>query len=610
MVTVQDLIHKLEQGPVLNRMRVTLLCLAMLALWVGYNWFCFRNFNTLEAMDAAQVARNVAEGRGFSTQFIRPLSIHVLKEWNQARSATQDSDPARLDRPHPDLTNPPLYPVLLAGWMKIYPKIIPADPNHRLWLSEGRPGRDPNDFFIGLLNQFLFFGALALTFFLARRLFDATTAWLTMGLMLGCELMWRFSISGLPTMLLIVITLGLAWLLVLLESDSREPKPGFNRTLLLAASMGALVGLGALTRYAYGWIILPALIFIGLFLPQRRVALILVAIGAFAVVFVPWLVRNYSVSGLPFGLATYAPLEATYIFPNYRLERSLTTDFSINQLRPLLHKLISGMRQLFQDDVPRLGGSWAAPFFLVGLMLGFRNQALRRLRYFVVGTLLVFMVIQSLARTQASDDVKDVNGENLLILLFPLVLMFGVALFFVLLEQINFPHQFFRYLAMGLFALIMCLPLITSFLPPRVRPLAYPPYFPPAIRETAGFMKKHELMMSDMPWAVAWYGNRQCIWLTLNAQNDFFAVNDFLKPIRGLYLTPLTMDSRFLTEWVRAGEHSWGTFILESVLRNEIPSTFPLRKMPKGYLPEQLFLSDWNRWQRPSASDSGDAPPP
>jgi hypothetical protein len=110
-------------------------------------------------------------------------------------------------------------------------------------------------------------------------------------------------------------------------------------------------------------------------------------------------------------------------------------------------------------------------------------------------------------------------------------------------------------------------------------------------------MKESELMMSDIPWAVAWYGNRQCVWLTLDAQEQFFAINDNLKPVRGLYLTPLTMDSRFLTEWVRAGEHSWGSFVLEGMLRREIPPTFPLRKAPNGYLPEQLFLTDWERWK-------------
>ena len=57
-----------------------------------------------------------------------------------------------------------------------------------------------------------------------------------------------------------------------------------------------------------------------------------------------------------------------------------------------------------------------------------------------MATLLLVVVVQALVRTQASEDNKVVNGDNLLIVLFPLVLMYGVALFFVLLEQINFPR--------------------------------------------------------------------------------------------------------------------------------------------------------------------------
>ena len=104
-------------------------------------------------------------------------------------------------------------------------------------------------------------------------------------------------------------------------------------------------------------------------------------------------------------------------------------------------------------------------------------------------------------------------------------------------------------------------------------------------------------MMSDIPWAVAWYGKRQCIWTTLNTQEDFFAVYDYIKPVRALYLTPETLDSRFLSQWVRASEHSWGTFILETVNRQQIPANFPLRQAPSGFLPEQFFLTDRERWK-------------
>ena len=113
-------------------------------------------------------------------------------------------------------------------------------------------------------------------------------------------------------------------------------------------------------------------------------------------------------------------------------------------------------------------------------------------------------------------------------------------------------------------------------------------------------------MMSDIPWGVAWYGRRQCVWLTLNAtpdpknpssQENFFTIDYYRKRISGLYLTPRTLDSRFVTDWIRAGEQSWGEFIINTLVRNEVPPDFPLRQMPSGYLPEQLFLSDWKRWQ-------------
>ena len=47
------------------------------------------------------------------------------------------------------------------------------------------------------------------------------------------------------------------------------------------------------------------------------------------------------------------------------------------------------------------------PVFLVGLMLGFRNPATRRLRYFVLLSLCVLIVVQALGRTQLSDDSPE-----------------------------------------------------------------------------------------------------------------------------------------------------------------------------------------------------------
>ena len=183
----------------------------------------------------------------------------------------------------------------------------------------------------------------------------------------------------------------------------------------------------------------------------------------------------------------------------------------------------------------------------------------------------------------------------------------GVSLFFILLDQIQLPLLQLRYLVIGIFCLVACLPMLFVFLPPKIYTVAYPPYYPPAIQNVAGWLREEEMAMSDIPWAVAWYGQRQCVWLTLkctpdakdaNTHEDFFAINDYQKPIKLLYLTPQTMDARFLTQWVRAGEQSWGNFVLQSMVRKKVPDYFPLAESQAGWLPEQLVLTDWQRWRR------------
>jgi hypothetical protein len=328
------------------------------------------------------------------------------------------------------------------------------------------------------------------------------------------------------------------------------------------------------------------------------VALGLVTFFAFAALMTPWIARNISLSGAPFGTATYTVLESTALFPEHRLQRSLEPDFTRPVLAVFWQKFTVNSRQIIQNDLPRLGGSWITAFFPVGLLIGFRNPSLRRLRYFLLACLAVLMVVQALGRTQLSEDSPEINSENLLVLLAPLVLVYGVSLFFLLLDQIELPIRELRYAVIGLFSAIACLPMFLTFLPPKTVPVVYPPYYPPAIQTVAGWMKESELTMSDVPWAMAWYGQRQCVWLTLNAQADFLAINDYQKPISALYLTPATMDNRFLTQWVLAGEQSWGSFILDSIVKKELPPAFPLRKSQKGWLPHQLVLTDWERWRK------------
>jgi hypothetical protein len=603
---IQKLIHMLEFGPLARYMRFILLGLALVGMILLYDLRAYRNLATQEAMDSAQLARNLAEGKGYTTLFIRPLSLYLVQSHNEAGHTPTLADTNAVDfahlksSPHPDLANPPVYPVVLAGLMKVLPFHYSVELKKPFWSDSSRFWRYQPDFLIAVFNQILLLVVVALTFFLGRKLFDVNVAWLSAVMTIGCELLWQFSASGLSTMLLLVIFLGLAWCVAQIEEAAREPQPRPNRLLGLALAAGALAGVGALTRYAFGWVIIPVACFVLLFSGPRRVAHVMAVLGAFMILFMPWVVRNYAVSGTPFGTAGYAIVEGTGLFPQFQLERSLHPDFAhALWFRPYVSKLTGNLHEIITNDLPKLGGSWASLLFLAGLLLGFRGLAARRMRYFLLLCLGLFMVVQSLGRTQLSEKSPDLNSENLIVLLAPLVFIYGVSFFFTFLDQMKLAVPQLRYVVMAAFVALSCLPmiLISTLLAPKVMPVVYPPYYPPDIQQIAGWMGDNEMVMSDVPWAVAWYGNRQCLWLTLNAQEDFFAINDNLKPVQALYLTPETTDGKFVSDWLRAGDHSWGNFMIQAALQNQIPAGFPLRNAPTGFLPERMFLTDRQRWK-------------
>src|ERR1041385_4386678 len=111
---LQEWIHKFEEGEGTKYIRLAFALLALLGLSALWHIREARNFYSLEAMDASQVARNIARGHGFATQFVRPLSLALLEQQH-------GESPDYLLKPHPDLANPPVYPLLLAGLMKILP---------------------------------------------------------------------------------------------------------------------------------------------------------------------------------------------------------------------------------------------------------------------------------------------------------------------------------------------------------------------------------------------------------------------------------------------------------------------------------------------------------
>ncbi len=598
---IQHLIHFLEVGRFSRWLQLLPLAVAVVGLAMLYDLTEYRSFNSAEAMDAAQVARNLSEGRGFTTDFIRPFSVFLISKHNHNQhigelQLTNAVDFSELNGAHPDLANPPVYPVLLAGFMKIWTPVWKTETRKPFWTEGGRFQRYQPEFHIAILNQLLLLVVVVLTFFLTKKLFDAQAAWLTALLTLGADALWKFSVSGQSTLLLLVIFLALAWCLVRIEELGRAEMPPVKKLFLLAVTAGVLTAAGMLTRYSFGWVIVPVAVFLTLFGGVRRPGLAVAAFLAFGLAVLPWILRNLSVSGTLFGTAGYAVAEGTFAFPGSRLMQSVNPDLtSAYWVRPYVSKFLVNARYLLQGDLLRIGGNWVAVLFFAGLLLGLRNVAARRLRYFAMMCLGIFVIVQSLGRTQLSAISPDINSENLLVLLTPFAVIFAVAFFLTLLNQIKTPSPEIRLAVVVLMLAITCQAFVTNLLPPKTSPVAYPPYYPPEIQKVSGWMHSDELMMSDIPWAVAWYGDHQCVWTTINSQYEFFQFNDYAKQVRALYLTLNTLDGKLFTECLQGGVDSWGNFCLKTVAANQIPPSFPLKVAPYGLL-SGLFLTDRQRW--------------
>lgn len=623
MIRVQEIIHSLEEGKWAKRIRGLVLLLLIGSLGLVYYLNLTRSFTAPEAMDAAQLARNIAEGRGYTTQFIRPLSLDILRQ----QGAVSDVE---LRSKFPDITNPPVYPMLLAALMKVLPFEFEIDLQKANEFERYQP-----EFLIWLLNQALFFVALIQVFRLGEKLFDQPVAWCAALVFLGTELYWKFSTSGLPTMLLLVLFLALARTLVRLEEQGNDGVAlGGGWFAGMALWAGALAGLGGLTRYGFAWVILPVLVYLGWFMGRHRGRTVAMALLGFLLVMSPWLVRNAQLSGNLFGTAGLALYSQTDTFPGDTLERTLfyePSDAPVNgqdeikvkvadhvELWEIANKLKRNLRHLLVHELPQFSGSWFAVVCLVGLVVPFRNRSLRRLRVFLLMTLAVFALGQALGRTHLSaangtlaellarslgqgapvTAASGVNGENLLALLGPVSFLFGAGLFFSLLDRWKVDLPEMRLAASTGLVVAASLPMALSFLLPHPYPMANPPYHPPRVQYVSSLPRESgedtigagDLLMSDIPWAVAWYGNQDCVWLTRKVEPDFYTLNDQFRPVSALYFTEATTDQRYLSRVFSPIKSNWERFVLFMQLEGDLPDEFPLQGVLNDFSPGQWLL--------------------
>lgn len=561
----QALVHQIETGALRDLVLRIAFFIAVAGIVVMYLMVNFRGLESEQAMDQAQIGRQIASGQGFSTLYVRPAAMWQLLNHREELPRS----------PQPDIYNFPLNPALDAV------ALIPVKHSWDIGATEPVYAGDRA---IATAGVCLFLAATAIFFILVRRLFDPTIAWLTATLVLLTDLMWRFSVSGLPQMLMLFL---FAWATLLLHGAivaRYEERAG--GMLLRLAGVAFLLGLMTLAQPMGFWMFIGLLGFVFLWFRPRTVSGLLVFF-VYAAVVTPWLARNYLVCGNPLGLGIYSILDGT-VGSETAFMSNLQPDLS--PFGMVKAKLRGGLVEQFQDLFGYFGYNLAAVAFFFSLLHVFRKSAASTMRW-----ALLLMWLPAAVGMAFFAPRGLVSANQLHVLFLPLFAAYGIAFLLVLWGRLDIRFAPARIAFLSAVLGVSAIPLVLNLLTTPPGSVNWPPYIPPFIRNMCTWMDKNEILATDMPWATAWYGRQESLLLPATP-DQFILVSDYKYlggPIGALYLTPVSGNQPFLSGISKGEYKEWASFIM----RNADLSRFPLQFFtPLPLDNECVFYSNRDRW--------------
>ncbi|MGF1657379.1 MAG: ArnT family glycosyltransferase [Verrucomicrobiales bacterium] len=585
--SLQQTIHSLEQGGLGFIIRGALLLTGLVIATLVYLFMNLKGIGTAEGMDQAQIARELARGNGYSTRFIRPATVPIIE--NQTGSIPTES--------FPEVYHAPLNPIVLSwglGFAKDDWATPPKDAVKDLVF--------PQDRVVAFTSMLFFFGALAFTFFFASLLFDQRLAFIATGLTLVTDMFWQFSMSGLPQMLMMFLFSGGAYFIAKGMVAQEDGKSSLLWSLIAAVFFGLL----GVAHPATLLITLPVIIFVAIVMRPAGLgaAMIAVAVVAFLV---PYCMHNFKHTGSIAGLAYTAISNGATGSQETQMRTYEAGIEARGGIQAYLRKIQRGIESQFNNLFLLFGANLVAPVFFLALLHPFKRRETSNFRWLLLlGWVGAFLATALLGMSVREQDVVHANHFQVIVM--PLMIVYGSAFLLVLWSRLG---QDWEVLRGGFIAVLFALCGFAFFI--NLLPMGkgmrihYPPYHPFIIAQVGGsegWMREDELVTSDIPWAVAWYADRDTIWLptTLDA---FYQINDFEhlgRPIRGMFLSPASADRPLLSGIIRGPYQEW----LPLITRSGAPPGFPLTAaLPIPVVDRRaadiIFLADRTRWEDDTA---------
>ncbi len=566
----------------------------------------FRGLDHAKGMEQAVISRELVRGHGFSTLVIKPAAIALVEQ--KLHSEAAFSDFLKSDGPTggniPDYFHSPLNP-----WLNSLALRAAVFGNERLkvrtdekgavdfWASQKGDYYHPADLMISALSLLFFFASVVMTFLTARRLFDDRLATLVVLLLLLCNRFWEFSATGLPQLLMLFL-FSVATHLFLKALEARE---GTRPVWPWLSGAGLCFGLLAISHPLGVFLFIGAAIYTTIaFRPYGLWAGVMALIVMLCIV--PWGFHNQKVCGDFWGLGVKArafQLRGT----ESQIMRTLTkTDDTIEPTNFLV-KIQGQMLAQLDGLYKHLGKIVPAPFFFIALLHFFRRSEARSLRWGIFCMWLFAVLGMALYGFSDYDLLAELQSNDLHLLFIPMMTTYGLAFILVLWSRVETQGREVSRIPMlnngfqTLLVVSSSISLLATYTSPPRLPVNFPPYFPPVIRSIGEWYTERDIICSDMPWAVAWYGDRKSLWLPYTLP-DFTELNEFRfnGHINGLLLTPVTGFRGLLSE-VGIGEfREWASFIMRDP---RVRSGFPL-SVPRAFSiangSHYILYADKDRW--------------
>lgn len=473
-----------------------LIAFGFLFAYLVYSAAHSRELVDAQVMDCAQLARNIAQGEGFTTGVVRPLSLAKVNNVSH----------------HPDLLHAPLHPL----FMSVFFRFGESHFRKVAWAS-GIP----------------YFLSLILVYLLALRLFNRRVALLALALYGVNHLVLRYAVSGMEITLATLAVTGVL-LLVHMYLSAEEPSP------LLAGLCGALVGVCVLVEYVYGVLLIPVLLamLLGRKGAQKRWSEMALAAAVFAVVLMPWGVRNARITGNPFyTLRTANIANWTKTYKGESLYRQYTEDppSGLTHLATHPKEAIGKLRPLalsaYADSILNLGGPFIAAFFIAAILMPLPGKGLRELRLVHYGAIALAAGAMCLLA----------DRSRIFVPLSPLAIIVGAACFLRIVdpwvESIHGPKQKRRanILAIGALVAACWFPAVATTVTLEKRGTELTDDLRKVAEDVADETKLP--LYTDQPWVLAWYADLNAIYIPQTEQ-DLHALEATMGPIQGMLLSP------------------------------------------------------------------------